>query len=54
MIILYNKRAGNLRGVISKHLKENEILFGDFGETEIELERDKSGYVGGVKVFSRC
>jgi ribosomal protein L25 (general stress protein Ctc) len=51
MIIPYNKKAANLRGVISKHLKENEILFGDFGETNIELERDKSGYAGEVKVF---
>lgn len=50
MFISYNTKDDGLRETISNALKEKAIIFGDFGEIEIDLESEASGYPGEVRV----
>ena len=50
MLIPYNVESGGFREIISHKLKENSVIFSDFGKIEIDLEADPAGYTGEVRV----
>lgn len=49
MIIPYNTESGGFKETISNSLKENSVIFSDFGKIKIELEADAAGYSGEVR-----
>lgn len=50
MLIPYNVESGGFREIISHKLKENSVIFSDFGKIEIDLKADPAGYTGEVRV----